>query len=73
MNGAQQKFKDLSALSASAVIDMSITIYRIILLAHCNLTLAFIVLILEKGDDQLKKLSRSIVVITLPAIIATAG
>ena len=55
------------------VVEVSITINRVILLAYCNLTLAFIVLIFEKGGEHVKKLSRSAVVIALLAIIVMVG
>ena len=58
---------------ASAVVDVSITINRVILPTYCSLTLAFIVLILEIGGDHIKKLSRITIVMALSAITAIAG
>jgi hypothetical protein len=69
-------FSKIGALTSKvfpAVVEVSIMINRIILLAYCNLTLAFIVLLLERGSAVTKKLNGSIVVIALTVITATAG
>lgn len=73
MNTVGSKIRYMAGRIAPAVMDLSITINRVILLAYCNLTLAFIVLILEKGGDHMKKLSRSVVAIALIAMVAIAG
>ena len=67
------KIGALTARVFPAVVDVSTTINRIILLAYSNLTLAFIVLLLEKGSAVTKKLNRIAVVIALTVITATAG
>jgi hypothetical protein len=73
MEALVSKIWALTARVFPAVVDVSTTINRIILLAYSNLTLAFIVLLLEKGSAVTKKLNRSIVVIALTVITATAG
>jgi hypothetical protein len=73
MEAMVSKIGALTARVFPAVVAVSITINRIILLAYCNLMLTFIVLLLERGSAVTKKLNRSIVVIALTVIIATAG
>jgi hypothetical protein len=67
------KIVALTARVFPAVVDVSTTINRIILLAYSNLTLAFIVLLFEHGSSVTKKLNRSIVIIAWTVIIVTAG
>ncbi len=67
------KIRALTVRMAPAVVEVSIAINRVILLAYCNLTLAFIVLILENGGEHIKKSSRAVIVTALLVLIATAG
>jgi len=73
MEALVSKIVALTARVFPAVVDVSITINRIILLAYSNLTLAFIVLLFEHGSSVTKKLNRSIVIIAWTVIIVTAG
>ena len=73
MEALLSKIVALTARVFPAVVDVSTTINRIILLAYSNITLAFIVLLLEHGSAVTKKLNRSIVIIALTVVIATAG
>ncbi len=65
--------KHAAAMIAPAIVDISMTINRVVLLAYCNLTLAFIVLILEKGGDHMRRLNRGVIGIALVAMLAIAG
>jgi hypothetical protein len=67
------RLKRLLGHIAHAAFDMSITVNRIIVLAYCNLTLAFIVLVVERGADRMKKLSRGVIALLVLALIAIAG
>jgi hypothetical protein len=72
----ETRFSKIMALSnriAPAAVDVSITINRVILVAYCNLTLAFIVLILEKGGDHMKKSSGGVIALLVFAIVAITG
>jgi hypothetical protein len=73
MEALVSKIVALTARVFPAVVDVSTTINRIILLAYSNLTLAFIVLLFEHGSSVTKKLNRSIVIIAWTVIIVTAG
>ncbi len=67
------KFKHLLVKIASTAFDMSLTFNRIILLAYCNLTIAFIVLLLDKGGAYMKRYSGGILVLLVSAMVAIAG
>jgi hypothetical protein len=73
MEAMVSKIGVLTARVFPAVVGVSTTINRIILLAYSNLTLAFIVLLFEHGSSVTKKLNRSIVIIAWTVIIVTAG
>ena len=67
------KFKHLLVIIASTAFNMSLTFNRIILLACCNITIAFIVLLLDKGGAYMKKYSGGILALLVSAMVAIAG
>ncbi len=67
------KFKHRLGYVVPAAFDISITVNRMILFAYCNLTIAFIALILDKGGDYIKKLSGGVIVCLVLAIAAIGG
>ena len=67
------KFKHLLVNIASTAFDMSLTFNRIVLLAYCNLTVAFIVLLLDKGGSYMKKYSGGVLALLVSAMLVIAG
>jgi hypothetical protein len=67
------KFKHVFVNIASTAFDMWLTFNRIILLVYCNLTIAFIVLLLDKGGTYMKKYSGGIIALLVSAMVAIAG
>jgi len=67
------KLKHLLGYIAAAALDMPIAADRIILLAYCNLTVAFIVLVLDRAADHMNKLSGTVMALLVLAMVAIAG